>query len=493
MEYKDNSVQQVDAALREAQLAFLSYKNISGKKKAEFLREIANEIEALGQRLVDTAMRETNLPEARIINERGRTTGHCRMFADLVEEGSWVDARVDTAQPNRAPAPKPDLRKMLVALGPVVVFGAANFPLAYSTMGGDSASALAAGCPVIVKAHPAHAETSTLVAEAVQKAIEKTGMPKNVFQHLYGKGFEVGQALVNHPLTKAVGFTGSLAGGKALFDLANKRTEPIPVFAEMSSINPVVLLPESLKSDFEKTAALLAGSITLGVGQFCTNPGLIIAIENDGLKNFIQKLSAEISKVLPGNMLHQGIADNYHRRLAETLKQQGVTIETESAEKGNPKQGHPVIASVGAEQFLKNHLLAEEVFGPFSLIIKCKDIGELHAVINHGKGQLTSSIIARDEELEKHKNLINVLMEKAGRLIINGVPTGVEVCPSQNHGGPYPATTDSRFTAVGVDAIKRFARPVAYQNFPEALLPNELKTENPLKIWRLFNNEWKKG
>jgi NADP-dependent aldehyde dehydrogenase len=492
MNFTDATTHEVDIALREAQLAFLSYKNVSGKKKAEFLREIANEIESLGQTLVDTAMRETNLPEARIVSERGRTTGHCRMFADLVEEGSWVEARVDNAQPNRTPAPKPDLRKMLVPLGPVVVFGAANFPLAYSTMGGDSASALAAGCPVIVKAHPAHAETSTLVAEAIQKAIEKTGMPKNVFQHLYGKNFEVGQALINHPMTKAVGFTGSLTGGKALFDLANKRPEPIPVFAEMSSINPVVLLPESLKTDFEKTATLLSGSITLGVGQFCTNPGLIIAIENDGLKNFIQKLSEDLEKVMPGTMLHQGIADNYNKRLAETLKQQGVNIEAESSQHGNEKQGHPVIASVNADQFLKNHLLAEEVFGPFSLIIKCKDIAELHTVINNGRGQLTSSVIGREEEIEKHKKLINVLMEKAGRLIINGVPTGVEVCPSQNHGGPYPATTDSRFTAVGTDAIKRFVRPVSFQNFPDAFLPNELKAANPLKIWRLFDNEMTK-
>ena len=491
MDFIDATPQQVDATLREAQLAFLSYKNISGKKKAEFLREIANEIEAIGK-LVETAMRETNLTEARIVGERARTTGHCRMFADLVEEGSWVDARIDTAQPNRMPAPKPDLRKMLVPLGPVVVFGAANFPLAYSTMGGDSASALAAGCPVIVKAHPAHAETSTLVAGAIQKAIEKTGMPKNVFQHLYGKSFEVGQALVSHPLTKAVGFTGSLAGGKALFDLGSKRPEPIPVFAEMSSINPVLLLPESLKTDFEKTATLLAGSITLGVGQFCTNPGLIIAIENDGLKNFIQKLHEEIKKVLPGNMLNQGIADNYHRRLSETLKQQGVSVEAESPQKGNEHQGHPVIASVNAEQFLKNPLLAEEVFGPFSLIIKCRDLAELHSVVNHGRGQLTSSVIGSEGEIEKHKNLINVLIEKAGRLIVNGVPTGVEVCPSQNHGGPYPATTDSRFTAVGTDAIKRFARPVAFQNFPDALLPNELKESNLLGIWRLYNSEWKK-
>ncbi|HNR75144.1 MAG TPA: aldehyde dehydrogenase family protein, partial [Cyclobacteriaceae bacterium] len=271
----------VKDALNKAQVAFLSYKNFSGKKKATFLRAIAEEIEALGTELVTTAMRETNLPEARIINERGRTTGHCRMFADLVEEGSWVDARVDTAIPDRMPAPKPDIRKMLVPLGPVVVFGAANFPLAYSTAGGDTASALAAGCPVLVKAHPAHCDTSRLVAAAIEKAAIKTGMPQGVFQHLDAEGFEIGQALVKHPLTKAVGFTGSLAGGKALFDLANQRPEPIPVFAEMSSINPVILLPDTLARDAAKTAANLAASITLGVGQFCTNPGLIIAIENE--------------------------------------------------------------------------------------------------------------------------------------------------------------------------------------------------------------------
>ncbi len=488
----DATLQEVNAALHEAQIAFYSYKNLSGKKKAEFLNAIADEIEALGQELINTAMRETNLPEARILNERGRTTSHCRMFANLVAEGSWVDARIDTALPQRMPAPKPDLRKMLVPIGPIVVFGAANFPLAYSTAGGDTASALAAGCPVIVKAHPAHSDTSDLVASAIQKAIEKTGMPKNVFQHVHGKSFEVGQALTTHPHTKAVGFTGSLAGGKALFDLANQRPEPIPVFAEMSSINPVILLPESLDEDFEKTAITLASSITVGVGQFCTNPGLIIAVENDGLKKFIQRLSEEIKKVQSGRMLHQGIADNYHKRLAQTLAQHGIKIEGESIQKGESNQGQSLIASVPAHEFLKNILLAEEVFGPFSLIVKCKDISAFHAVVSHIHGQLTTSIIGRDEEISKHKNLLNALIEKAGRLIINGVPTGVEVCPSMNHGGPYPATTDSRFTAVGTDAIKRFVRPVAFQNFTDSLLPDELKEDNPLKIWRLRNNEWGK-
>lgn len=488
----NNPTEEVNHALQQAHVAFLSYKNFTGKQKAAFLRAIADEIEALGTELVSMVMHETNLPEARVINERGRTTGHCRMFADLVEEGSWVEARVDTALPDRMPAPKPDMRKMLVPIGPVVVFGAANFPLAYSTAGGDTASALAAGCPVIVKAHPAHIGTSKLVAAAIEKAAAKTGMPQGVFQHVQGAGFEIGQALVKHPFTKAVGFTGSLAGGKALFDLANQRAEPIPVFAEMSSINPVILLPETLSRDAVKTASLLAGSITLGVGQFCTNPGLIIAIDDAALTSFTNALVGEIQKVLPGTMLNQGIADNYARRLAQTLAQKGVTVEGQSSVSGNITQGTPLVASVAAETFLANPTLGEEVFGPFSLIIKCKDINELHKVINKGHGQLTSSIIGNEAEISKHKVLINMLIEKAGRLILNGVPTGVEVCPAQMHGGPYPATTDSRFTAVGTDAIKRFVRPVAFQNFPESLLPGELKTENPLGIWRLFNNELKK-
>jgi len=492
MKYTDATLQEVNAVLNESQLAFLSYKNFSGKKKAEFLRAIADEIEALGQELVTITMRETNLPEARIINERGRTTGHCRMFADLVEDGSWVEARVDTAIPDRTPAPKPDIRKMLVPIGPVVVFGAANFPLAYSTAGGDTISALAAGCTVIVKAHPAHAETSQLVANAISKAIEKTGMPQGVFQHVHGAGFETGQALVKHPFTKAVGFTGSLAGGKALFDLANQRPEPIPVFAEMSSINPVILLPDTLSREAESTAGKLAGSITLGVGQFCTNPGLIIAVEGDGLNRFISALSSEINKALPGTMLHQGIADNYSKKLTQTLAQKGVKVEGQSASEASTSQGHPLVASVSADEFVKNPSLAEEVFGPFSLIVRCKNSDELHTVVNRTQGQLTTTLMADETELTKYSSLINILVEKAGRLVVNGVPTGVEVCPSMQHGGPFPSTTDSRFSAVVADAIKRFARPVSFQNFPDSILPYELQELNPLKIWRLRNNEWSK-
>jgi 2,5-dioxopentanoate dehydrogenase len=484
-------MEEINKALQQSQLAFLSYKNFDGKKKGKFLRAIADEIEALGNELVQTAMQETNLPEARIINERGRTTWHCRMFAQLVEEGSWVDARIDTAIPDRLPAPKPDIRKMSVPLGTVVVFGAANFPLAYSTAGGDTISALAAGCPVIVKAHPAHPKTSDLVASAIKKAMDKTGMPQGVFQHLHG-GFEIGQALVKHPLTKAVGFTGSLTGGKALFDLANQRPEPIPIFAEMSSINPVILLPETLNAQAEKTATTLAASITLGVGQFCTNPGLIIAIEDDGLKHFIKSLSESITNSLAGTMLHQGIADNYAAKSSQALTQKGIVIVAKSSTEAKKNQGVPTIVSVTATDFLKNPMLAEEVFGPFSLIVKCKDLAELHTVVNHLHGQLTCSIFGSDIEILKHQSMLNVLIEKAGRLIVNGVPTGVEVCPSMQHGGPFPSTTDSRFTSVGTDAIKRFVRPVAFQNFPNALLPEELKDGNPLGIWRLFNNELSK-
>jgi alpha-ketoglutaric semialdehyde dehydrogenase len=492
MPFKDATPQQIDQALKEAQLAFLSYKNFSGKKKAAFLRSAADEIEALGQELVSKAMEETNLPEARIIGERGRTTGHLRMFAALVEEGSWVEARIDTAQPDRTPAPKPDLRKYNAALGPVVVFGAANFPLAYSTAGGDTASALAAGCPVIVKAHPAHGGTSELVAGAISKAAEKNGMPKGVFQHLHGAGFEVGRALVTHPLTRAVGFTGSLAGGKALFDAANARPVPIPVFAEMSSINPVILLPKTLKRDAVATASKLAGSITLGVGQFCTNPGLILAVEDEGLKAFMTALSAEIVKCAPAKMLHQGIADNYTKRLTATLGQKGLTVEGKSASEGGASEGRALVASTPAANFLKNPALAEEVFGPLSLVIRCADINELSTVVNHLHGQLTASVFADESELADHHGFLNVLKEKAGRLIINGVPTGVEVVPAMQHGGPYPSTTDSRFTSVGTDAIKRFVRPVSFQNFPDSLLPDELKAANPLGIWRYFNSEWRK-
>lgn len=490
--FKDVSVNEIDTALRESHFAFQSYKNLPTTKRATFLRAVAREIENLGQELVRTAMEETALPEARIVAERGRTTGHLNMFADYIEEGSWVEARIDTAKPDRSPVPKPDLRKMLVPLGPVVVFGAANFPLAYSTAGGDTASALAAGCTVIVKAHPAHAKTSQLVADAIDRAAKANGIAPGVFQHLHGASFEVGQALVKHPLTKAVGFTGSFAGGKALFDLANQRLEPIPVFAEMSSVNPVILLPESLQKNYADTAAKLAASMVTGAGQFCTNPGLVIAIEHEGLTDFVKALASKIIEQRPETMLHEGIAENYSQKLKRALAQKDVTIEAEAQGIAGKRQGKAIVASATGSTFMNNPLLAEEVFGPFSLLIRCADRHELHTVISKLHGQLTATLIGEETELKAYQNCFRTLVEKAGRVIINGVPTGVEVCAAMQHGGPFPSTTDSRFTAVGTDAIKRFVRPVAFQNCPEVLLPNELKENNPLNIWRLYDGTWKK-
>lgn len=495
MKYKNTDNSMIDNILKHSQKAFIQYKKIPGRIRAIFLRAIADEIEAVKDELISSAMRETNLPEMRLSGETKRTTDQIRMFAALLDEGSWVEARIDTALPERKPVPKTDLRKMVIPIGPVAVFGAANFPIAFSAAGGDTISALAAGCSVIVKAHPAHPETSTLAANAVTRAAEKTGMPERVYQHisLQGKeGIDAGQGLITHPLLKGAGFTGSLAGGRALFDLANSRPEPIPFFAEMSSINPVILLPETLSRDAQKSAAKLAGSISLGAGQFCTNPGLIIAVEGEPLERFIKSLDTEIQKILPQKMLNQGIAENYYRKLSHALMQKGVKTECWAHSDASSDRGKPLVASANAETFISNSELAHEVFGPFSLIIRCRDMEELYSVSESFEGQLTITLTGSEEELLRNKKLVDIIAEKAGRLIVNDVPTGVEVCHSMQHGGPYPASTDSRFTSVGTDAIKRFSRPAAFQNFPDTLLPDELKESNPLSIWRLVNGEWKK-
>jgi len=486
---------EIDDILNISHKAFFKYKKISGKKRGVFLRAIAAELEAVKNELIQSAMRESNLPEGRLSGEIKRTTDQIRMFAGLIEEGSWVEARIDTAIHDRKPVPKTDIRKMLIPLGPIAVFGAANFPIAFSAAGGDTISALAAGCPVIVKAHPAHPETSALAAEAIKRAAVTCGMPEGVYQHIDFEGQEsikAGQALITHPLLKGAGFTGSLAGGRALFDLANSRPDPIPFFAEMSSINPVILLPETLSRDAEKSAQELASSISLGAGQFCTNPGLIIAVEGEQLERFIKCLDTEIQKSIPQKMLNQGIADNYYRKLSHALMQKGVKTECRAHADESEDRGKPLVASAHAETFISNIELAHEVFGPYSLIIRCRDIDELYSVAVSLQGQLTITLTGDEEELIRNKKLVDIIAEKAGRLIVNGVPTGVEVCPSMQHGGPYPASTDSRFTAVGTDAIKRFSRPAAFQNFPDPLLPDELKENNPLSIWRLVNGEWKK-
>ena len=489
--YQDSSIQEINFALTQAMEAFHHYKNVTREVKASFLMAIADEMEALGEILVTTASRETHLPEGRIVGERGRTTGQLRMFSDLLMEGSWVEARVDTALPDRLPLPKPDIRKMLVPLGPVVVFGASNFPLAYSTAGGDTASALAAGCPVIVKGHPAHAETSQLVADCIFRALKKNNLPKGVFHHIHGKSFEVGQALVKHPYTKAVGFTGSFAGGKILFDLANQREEPIPVFSEMGSTNPVFIFPEALKKRKEKIADLYAQSITLGVGQFCTNPGLLLGQVGGEMDELIQLLGEKMKAVQPGTMLHEGIAENYSAKKKLATSQEGV-IEITGGEGTKGMQAVPALAKTSLETFVKNPILKEEVFGPYSLVIQGQDMEGLEKALDSLPGQLTTTLMVEEEELPRYKDFINRLREKSGRLIFNSVPTGVEVCPSMQHGGPFPATTDSRFSSVGPDAIKRWVRPLAFQNCPASNLPEELQDGNPLKIWRMVNGHLEK-
>ncbi len=490
--FPDATKEHIDTVMQDSWKAFQLYRKCSLKQRADFMRAIAGEIEKLGDELLNVAAEETHLTEARLRSERARTCFQLNSYADACEKGDWLDIRIDTAIPDKIP-PKPDLRKMLVPLGPVVVFGASNFPFAYSTAGGDTASAFAAGCSVVVKAHPAHIRTSEMVAGAIQKAVTSCYLPVGVFAHIPGESFEVGKELIEHRYTKAVGFTGSFTGGRQLFDWASQRKEPIPVFAEMSSINPVFILPGKLKESAEEVAKQYAGSITLGVGQFCTNPGLIIAIDNDDLSRFITSLSDEINKTSPADMLHAGIFKNYVERRANVLSQ--TDVETIAVATGEPllNQGVPTIASASAEAFISNPILHQEVFGPYSLIIRCKNIDEMISVTQHIEGQLTATLMATENDLNHCGELVEKLKDICGRFVMNGVPTGVEPCLAMHHGGPYPATTDSRFTSVGADAIKRFARPICFQNWSDDMLPEELKKENPLKMLRTVNGELRKG
>lgn len=490
--FKDFTTKEIGEVMHQSQAAFTVYQQMPLSQRAGFMRAIATELEKCGDHLIHTAMKETNLPEARLRGERARTILQLNQYADACEKAEWMEISIDTAVPDKNP-PKPDLRKMMVPLGPVVVFGASNFPFAYSTAGGDTATALAAGCSVIVKAHPAHAETSHIVADAILNAAAYQNMPQGIFQHVYGQSFEVGKALVMHPHTKAVGFTGSYTGGKQLFDWANQRKEPIPVFAEMGSVNPVYLLPEKLNTSASEIAAMYASSITLGVGQFCTNPGLIIGIESDALKSFLHDLGKAIQKIAPAPMLHEGIVKAYKENKGHVLLQDGVHLVAESETDVKANEGLPTIATVDAQTFLQNPVLHKEVFGPYSLVIRCADAHEMLLVAQQMEGQLTSTLMATANDIKRNESLVEAVKNTCGRIVMNGVPTGVEVCLSMHHGGPFPATTDARFTSVGADAIKRFARPITYQNWNNELLPDELKNENPLKILRRVNGEWTKN
>jgi NADP-dependent aldehyde dehydrogenase len=474
MIFTDSTVEDINTIMENAWSAFLQFRNISNKKRAAFMQKIAVYLETSGDLLIQTAMLETNLPEARLKNERNRTIFQLNSYAEACAKGDWMDLSIDFAVEDKNP-PKPDIRKMNTGLGPVVVFGASNFPFAYSTAGGDTASAFAAGCPVVLKAHPAHPETSAIVAALILQAAKDTDMPEHVFQHLYGASYAVGKSLVKHNRTKAVGFTGSFVGGKQLYDWAQQRKEPIPVFAEMGSINPILLFPQKLQSEATALATQIAASVTLGVGQFCTNPGLIIGIEGEDLTLFIATLAQQIQQTAPGKMLHTGISTSYAAKRSLALSQTGVQIAGESAIAPTVAEGIPTVATIDGATFLQNPILHQEVFGPYTLVVACRDWATFLEVIHQLEGQLTLSIMATEAELQAHQQLLQDATLICGRINFNMVPTGVEVCKSMHHGGPFPSTTDARFSSVGEDAIKRFVRPICYQNFPKQLLPEELK------------------
>ncbi|MFC4870094.1 aldehyde dehydrogenase (NADP(+)) [Negadavirga shengliensis] len=480
---------QIDLYFQQAQEAFLVFKTLENDKKSAFLEEMASQIDAVRNQLVPTAARESHLPEGRITGELGRTLGQIKLFAKLIAEGSWVEAVIDHADPERSPLPKPDIRRMLRPLGPVVVFGASNFPLAFSTAGGDTVSALAAGCPVIYKAHPAHPETSRMVAEAIRTAVRLSKLPKGVFQHVEG-GAETGQELAAHPLAKAVAFTGSFRGGKALFDTANRREVPIPVYAEMGSVNPIFAFEKRLDNQMEALAGAYVSSLSLGVGQFCTNPGLIF-IPQSAEANFSAAVASLLEEVVSAPMLHEGIAKSYYTSL-ENLKSSNKLEWLKTATASELLTGNAAFAKVQAADWLDDDDFQEEVFGPFGIMVVYKDGGELEQIALQLKGQLTCTVWAEEAELEDNQGFLNLLEEKCGRLLFKGVPTGVEVGYAMQHGGPYPSTTDSRSTSVGTHAIKRFVRPVAYQDMPGKFLPDALKEANPLGIWRTVDGSWMK-
>jgi NADP-dependent aldehyde dehydrogenase len=480
---------ELEYVLQLANKAFATYRNLPATKRAEFLDAIADEIMALGDVLIERCSAETALPAARITGERGRTCGQLKMFAQLLRDGWWVDARIDTAQPQRQPLPKSDIRRMLIPIGPVAVFGASNFPLAFSTAGGDTASALAAGCPVVVKAHSSHPGTNELVSSAIIKAAKRTGMPEGVFSSVYLSHTDV-LKLVQHPVIKAVGFTGSRSVGMRLFNAAVARPEPIPVYAEMSAVNPVVLMDGALQTKGEKIAKDLAGSITLGVGQFCTNPGLVLAIENDNSKKFLQLLAGEIANTAPATMLNRNICKAYNEGV--TLRQGKAELLAKASKEANKEkyEAQPVVHTVSAANFLAGKELSEEIFGPASLVVLCKNESELQSVLQSLEGQLTATVHATDADEKAIVPVVDIITQKAGRVIYGGYPTGVEVCHSMQHGGPFPSTTDGRSTSVGTAAIYRFVRPVAFQDFPDHLLPEALKNANPTNTLRLVDGEW---
>ncbi|WLR92705.1 aldehyde dehydrogenase (NADP(+)) [Shinella zoogloeoides] len=465
------TVELVNRAAEAAEEAFLSYGYAPRATRAAFLRAIADEIEARAEAITEIGTQETGLPVARFQGERGRTTGQLRLFADHIEKGDYLDRRFDAALPDRQPAPRQEIRLIQRPIGPVAVFGASNFPLAFSTAGGDTAAALAAGCPVVVKGHSAHPGTGEIVAEAVLAAIEKTGVHPGVFSLIQGGNRQVGEAVVQHPLIKAVGFTGSLAGGRALFNLCAARPEPIPFFGELGSVNPMFLLPEALKARAESLGQGWAGSLTMGAGQFCTNPGIAIVADGADADRFTASAVEALGKVGAQTMLTDGIAKAYHDGQARFESRNTVKplLKTNSA----GREALPNLFEISGDQFLADHALSEEVFGPLGLVVRVSSVDEMAKLARNFEGQLTTTIHMDAGDLDDAKRLRPILERKAGRVLVNGFPTGVEVVDSMVHGGPYPASTNFGATSVGTMSIRRFLRPVSYQNMPEGLLPED--------------------
>jgi len=471
-EFAVGRVSDVDAAVEAAEAAFETFGYSSREERAAFLNAIADEIDVLGDQITEVGVQETGLPEARLQGERGRTTGQLRLFAERILSGEYLDRRHDEALPDRTPLPRPEMHMVQRPIGPVAVFGASNFPLAFSTAGGDTAAALAAGCPVVVKGHSAHPGTGELVAQAVDKAIQRCNMPAGVFSLIQGGNRQVGQALVQHPLIKAVGFTGSLAGGRALFDLCAARLEPIPFFGELGSVNPMFVMPEAVKNRAEALGKGWAGSLTMGAGQFCTNPGIAVMLDNADSKAMIAAASAALDEVGAQTMLTDGIADAYRSGVA-ALEKTGIQFVVRSQDTKD-RTALPNLFTVTGQAWLDNPTLHQEVFGPLGLVVLADSVEQMVELARHLEGQLTCTIHLDDGDHRACQKLLPVLERKAGRLLANGFPTGVEVNDTMVHGGPYPASTNFGATSVGTLSIRRFLRPVCYQNIPQALLPKDL-------------------
>ena len=481
----------VARACELAAAAFDTYREVDSELRAKFLETIAEQILALGDELLERAHAETGLPMARLTGERGRTVGQLRLFADEIRRGGWQGLRVDPAMAERKPMPRSDLRQRKIAVGPVAVFGASNFPLAFSVAGGDTASALAAGCPVVFKGHPAHPGTGELVGRAITAAVAACGLPEGVFSLLNGVTNELGASLVAHPAIKAVGFTGSRGGGLALMKIASERAEPIPVYAEMSSINPVVLFPGALATRADALGREFVGSLTMGVGQFCTNPGLVLAINSPDLDRFVESAAATLEEVAPGVMLTPGIHAAYERGVEQLLGQGSLKTVARGRESAGPHCGRAALFSITGANLLSNPAVASEVFGASSVVVRCANEAELRAVLDHLEGQLTATLQIEAGDQELAARLLPVLERKVGRLLVNGWPTGVEVSHAMVHGGPFPATSDGRSTSVGTLAIERFLRPVCYQDFPDALLPPALRRDAIASSPHRFDGEFR--